>query len=77
MIAKARVPIVKFVEKESGIAFDIRFVSSQSGFLFCFFVSFCSLFNYDLLSPDYSFDVQNGPKAAEFITVCYSISFSP
>ncbi|KAH7544147.1 hypothetical protein JRO89_XS15G0116900 [Xanthoceras sorbifolium] len=37
VIAKARVPIVKFVEKRSGIAFDI------------------------------SFDVQNGPKAAEFI----------
>ncbi|CAL5402994.1 unnamed protein product [Camellia sinensis] len=37
VIAKARVPIVKFVEKRSGVAFDI------------------------------SFDLQNGPKAAEFI----------
>ncbi|XP_030511929.1 terminal nucleotidyltransferase 4B [Rhodamnia argentea] len=37
VIAKARVPIVKFVEKRSGVAFDI------------------------------SFDVDNGPKAAEFI----------
>ncbi|KAK2639080.1 hypothetical protein Ddye_026875 [Dipteronia dyeriana] len=37
VIAKARVPIVKFIEKRSGIAFDI------------------------------SFDVHNGPKAAEFI----------
>ncbi|KAJ4980711.1 hypothetical protein NE237_031548 [Protea cynaroides] len=37
VIAKARVPIVKFVEKRSGISFDI------------------------------SFDVQNGPQAAEFI----------
>ncbi|XVF78420.1 hypothetical protein PTKIN_Ptkin14bG0131100 [Pterospermum kingtungense] len=37
VIAKARVPIVKFVEKKSGVAFDI------------------------------SFDVDNGPKAAEFI----------
>ncbi|KAF7140870.1 hypothetical protein RHSIM_Rhsim06G0197900 [Rhododendron simsii] len=37
VIAKARVPIIKFVEKRSGIAFDI------------------------------SFDVDNGPKAAEFI----------
>lgn len=25
VIAKARVPIIKFVEKKSGIAFDIRF----------------------------------------------------
>ncbi|KAK3037945.1 hypothetical protein RJ639_031836, partial [Escallonia herrerae] len=37
VIAKARVPIIKFVEKRSGVAFDI------------------------------SFDVDNGPKAAEFI----------
>ncbi|KAK9269742.1 hypothetical protein L1049_001520 [Liquidambar formosana] len=37
VIAKARVPIIKFVEKKSGVAFDI------------------------------SFDVQNGPRAAEFI----------
>ncbi|KAF8391349.1 hypothetical protein HHK36_023653 [Tetracentron sinense] len=37
VIAKARVPIIKFVEKRSGVAFDI------------------------------SFDVINGPKAAEFI----------
>ncbi|PSS05599.1 Non-canonical poly(A) RNA polymerase [Actinidia chinensis var. chinensis] len=37
VIAKARVPIIKFVEKRSGIAFDI------------------------------SFDVQNGPIAADFI----------
>ncbi|XWS11040.1 hypothetical protein CRYUN_Cryun38cG0049500 [Craigia yunnanensis] len=37
VIAKARVPIVKFVEKKSGVAFDI------------------------------SFDMDNGPKAAEFI----------
>ncbi|KAJ8755076.1 hypothetical protein K2173_016705 [Erythroxylum novogranatense] len=37
VIAKARVPIVKFVEKNSGVSFDI------------------------------SFDVDNGPKAAEFI----------
>ncbi|CAN4087390.1 unnamed protein product [Withania somnifera] len=37
VISKARVPIVKFVEKRSGISFDI------------------------------SFDVDNGPKAAEFI----------
>ncbi|KAJ8616388.1 hypothetical protein MRB53_035760 [Persea americana] len=37
VIGKARVPIVKFVEKESGVAFDV------------------------------SFDVENGPKAAEFI----------
>ncbi|XP_008798250.2 terminal nucleotidyltransferase 4B isoform X2 [Phoenix dactylifera] len=37
VIAKARVPIVKFVEKQSGISFDI------------------------------SFDVDGGPKAAEFI----------
>ncbi|EEF38121.1 nucleic acid binding protein, putative [Ricinus communis] len=37
VIAKARVPIVKFVEKRSGVSFDI------------------------------SFDVDNGPKAAEFI----------
>ncbi|KAG2681845.1 hypothetical protein I3760_11G162900 [Carya illinoinensis] len=37
VIGKARVPIVKFVEKKSGVAFDI------------------------------SFDVSNGPKAAEFI----------
>ncbi|CAH9135564.1 unnamed protein product [Cuscuta epithymum] len=37
VIAKARVPIIKFVEKKSGISFDI------------------------------SFDLQNGPKAAEFI----------
>ncbi|KAK6134605.1 hypothetical protein DH2020_031664 [Rehmannia glutinosa] len=37
VIAKARVPIIKFVEKKSGVAFDI------------------------------SFDVHNGPKAAEFI----------
>ncbi|KAK4439189.1 Terminal nucleotidyltransferase 4B [Sesamum alatum] len=39
VIAKARVPIIKFVEKKSGVAFDI------------------------------SFDVHNGPKAAEFIQV--------
>lgn len=25
MIGKARIPIIKFVEKTSGIAFDIRF----------------------------------------------------
>ena len=25
VIGKARVPIVKFVEKESGVAFDVRF----------------------------------------------------
>ncbi|KAB2070437.1 hypothetical protein ERO13_A08G145700v2 [Gossypium hirsutum] len=37
VIAKASVPIIKFVEKKSGAAFDI------------------------------SFDVDNGPKAAEFI----------
>ncbi|KAB2087187.1 hypothetical protein ES319_A04G085700v1 [Gossypium barbadense] len=37
VIAKARVPIIKFVEKKSGVTFDI------------------------------SFDVDNGPKAAEFI----------
>ncbi|EYU44940.1 hypothetical protein ABFS82_13G074500 [Erythranthe guttata] len=37
VIAKARVPIIKFVEKKSGFAFDV------------------------------SFDVHNGPKAAEFI----------
>ncbi|XP_010242910.1 PREDICTED: non-canonical poly(A) RNA polymerase PAPD5 [Nelumbo nucifera] len=37
VIAKARVPIIKFVERKSGISFDI------------------------------SFDVENGPKAAEFI----------
>lgn len=37
VIAKARVPIVKLIEKQSGIAFDI------------------------------SFNVENGPKAAEFI----------
>ncbi|XP_062090607.1 uncharacterized protein LOC133796920 [Humulus lupulus] len=37
VIAKARVPIIKFVEKRSGVAFDI------------------------------SFDLQNGPVAAEFI----------
>ncbi|GAB2277947.1 hypothetical protein Dimus_012646 [Dionaea muscipula] len=37
VIAKARVPIVKFVEKKSGVAFDV------------------------------SFDVDNGPKAAEYI----------
>ncbi|XP_057970535.1 uncharacterized protein LOC131159538 isoform X2 [Malania oleifera] len=37
VIAKARVPIIKFIEKKSGVAFDI------------------------------SFDVENGPKAAEFI----------
>ncbi|XP_022976478.1 non-canonical poly(A) RNA polymerase PAPD5 [Cucurbita maxima] len=37
VIGKARVPIIKFVEKQSGISFDI------------------------------SFDVQNGPKAADFI----------
>ncbi|XP_022139704.1 non-canonical poly(A) RNA polymerase PAPD5 [Momordica charantia] len=39
VIGKARVPIIKFVEKQSGIAFDI------------------------------SFDVQNGPKAADYIKV--------
>ncbi|TYK20252.1 non-canonical poly(A) RNA polymerase PAPD5 [Cucumis melo var. makuwa] len=37
VIGKARVPIIKFIEKQSGISFDI------------------------------SFDVQNGPKAADFI----------
>ncbi|NP_001315985.1 nucleotidyltransferase family protein [Solanum lycopersicum] len=37
VISKARVPIIKFVEKKSGISFDI------------------------------SFDVENGPKAADFI----------
>lgn len=37
VIAKARVPIIKFVEKRSGIAFDL------------------------------SFDIDNGPKAADFI----------
>ncbi|KAJ6837060.1 non-canonical poly(A) RNA polymerase PAPD5 isoform X1 [Iris pallida] len=37
VIAKARVPIIKFVEKRSGIAFDI------------------------------SFDIEGGPKAADFI----------
>ncbi|XP_047979649.1 terminal nucleotidyltransferase 4B-like isoform X3 [Salvia hispanica] len=37
VIAKARIPIIKFVEKKSGFSFDI------------------------------SFDVHNGPKAAEFI----------
>ncbi|XP_060964268.1 uncharacterized protein LOC133033496 [Cannabis sativa] len=37
VIAKARVPIIKFIEKRSGVAFDI------------------------------SFDLQNGPVAAEFI----------
>ncbi|OVA14928.1 PAP/25A-associated [Macleaya cordata] len=37
VIAKARVPIIKFIERQSGVAFDI------------------------------SFDVENGPKAAEFI----------
>ncbi|KAL6570609.1 hypothetical protein OROGR_000159 [Orobanche gracilis] len=37
VIAKARIPIIKFVEKRSGVAFDI------------------------------SFDVQNGPTAAEYI----------
>ncbi|XP_022936827.1 non-canonical poly(A) RNA polymerase PAPD5 [Cucurbita moschata] len=37
VIGKARVPIIKFVEKQSGISFDM------------------------------SFDVQNGPKAADFI----------
>lgn len=25
MIGKARVPIIKFIEKKSGVAFDIRF----------------------------------------------------
>ncbi|XP_022886672.1 non-canonical poly(A) RNA polymerase PAPD5-like isoform X2 [Olea europaea var. sylvestris] len=38
VIARARVPIVKFVEKKSGVSFDI------------------------------SFDIQSGPKSAEFIT---------
>ncbi|KAL3638398.1 hypothetical protein CASFOL_017769 [Castilleja foliolosa] len=37
VIAKARVPIIKFIEKKSGIAFDL------------------------------SFDVKNGPRAAEYI----------
>ncbi|GER43085.1 nucleotidyltransferase family protein [Striga asiatica] len=37
VIAKARVPIIKFVERKSGVAFDI------------------------------SFDVQNGPKAADYV----------
>ncbi|KAI3889975.1 hypothetical protein MKW92_037277 [Papaver armeniacum] len=37
VIAKARVPIIKFIERQSGVNFDI------------------------------SFDVENGPKAAEFI----------
>ncbi|GKD70653.1 non-canonical poly(A) RNA polymerase PAPD5, partial [Tanacetum coccineum] len=37
VIAKARVPIIKFVEKRSGISFDV------------------------------SFDMENGPKAAEYI----------
>ncbi|GAB4846389.1 hypothetical protein Ancab_025394 [Ancistrocladus abbreviatus] len=37
VIGKARVPIIKFVEKKSGVAFDV------------------------------SFDVENGPKAAEYI----------
>lgn len=37
VIAKARVPIIKFVEKQSGVSFDV------------------------------SFDVYNGPKAADFI----------
>ncbi|XP_057845495.2 uncharacterized protein LOC131054877 isoform X2 [Cryptomeria japonica] len=39
VIGKARVPIVKFIEKKSNVAFDV------------------------------SFDVQNGPEAAEFIKV--------
>ncbi|XP_068665272.1 uncharacterized protein [Aristolochia californica] len=39
VIATARVPIIKFLERESGVAFDI------------------------------SFDVTNGPKAAEFIKI--------
>lgn len=30
VIAKARVPIIKFVEKRSGVAFDIRFAKQSS-----------------------------------------------
>lgn len=32
VIAKARVPIIKFVEKKSGVSFDIRFGYSVSIF---------------------------------------------
>ncbi|KAK5836183.1 hypothetical protein PVK06_011939 [Gossypium arboreum] len=46
VIAKARVLIIKFVEKKSSVAFDI------------------------------SFDVDNGPKAVEFIKVCYNYRLS-
>ncbi|CAJ2668610.1 unnamed protein product [Trifolium pratense] len=41
VIGKPRVPIFKFVEKKSGLSFDI------------------------------SFDIENGPKASEYIQVCF------
>ncbi|KAK6157395.1 hypothetical protein DH2020_011643 [Rehmannia glutinosa] len=103
VIAKARVPIIKFVEKKSGVAFDIRqyfkciplswgltwrggygFYYSRVGAdvevhgndfqRYAFFFplgTVHSLPSFSFLginkSPVDSFDVHNGPKAAEFI----------
>ncbi|KFK41246.1 hypothetical protein AALP_AA2G104600 [Arabis alpina] len=48
VIAKARVPIIKFVEKKSNISFDLSF-DMENG------------------PKAADFDMENGPKAAEFI----------
>jgi hypothetical protein len=45
VIAKARVPIVKFVERNSGIAFDIR-LNFVSSLLMYFLFVLVSLFNW-------------------------------
>ena len=68
VIAKARVPIVKFVERKSGIAFDIRcsFVFiAQTNTRLLFLLSQFSVKNFFCSS----FDIDGGPQAADFIKV--------
>lgn len=39
VIAKARVPIIKFVEKRSGISFDVRLENQKLYFSKCIFLN--------------------------------------
>ncbi|KAL5989459.1 hypothetical protein ACLOJK_010351 [Asimina triloba] len=69
VIAKARVPIVKFIERSSGVAFDIRFPMLlwflKPPNMECNEVQI--VIKHSGLRVVNSFDVHNGPKAAEFI----------
>ena len=69
-------PIVKFVETKSGIAFDIRFsfvfsfshTNSPCIFIFIFFFARLPLCVIHTLFCS-SFDIDGGPQAADFIKV--------